>query len=157
METIQKIIVSHEGMEALKQCESIRVEHEEYPLLVIEFLGEGPTARPALGVSQFIKQANGRWLCAREMQFEITADNEWFPFLLASETTGEFKEVYTPVKVPQPSRLNSLLKVNREVFLELQQVACEWDQELRRACYLGAPKSTRFYPLFDDLDQEAEA
>ncbi len=97
MISIEKIIGAHEGMEALKEFESIRVEHEEYPLLVIEFLGPGPTARPAMGVSQFIKQANGRWLCAREMQFEITVDNEWFPFALSSETTGEHKEVYEPV------------------------------------------------------------
>ncbi len=153
MQSVEKIILAHEGMEALKLCESIRVEHEEDPLLVIEYLGKGPTEREALGVGQFVKQDNGRWLCCREMQFELTVDREWFPFLLSSETTGELKHVYESAAVPRSSRLRSLLRVNRKVFLELQQLACEWDAELESACYRGAPKSTRYYPLFDDLDQ----
>src|SRR3990172_5364481 len=55
MKTVEQIIKSHGGLEALKE-NYIRIENEPYMRLCIEYVGQGPRNRPLISVAHYGEQ-----------------------------------------------------------------------------------------------------
>src|SRR3972149_5675332 len=70
MKTIETIIKSHGGLDALKE-KYIRIENEPYMRLCIEYVGQGPRNLPMISVAHYGEQ-NGDPMRDPDMVFEVS-------------------------------------------------------------------------------------
>ena len=111
MKAIAKIIEAYGGLEWLRQSGNyIRLENPPYMRLVIEYIGEGPRAMPAISVAHYYEQ-NGDAMRDPEIVFEVSADDQldraWVPVSFQHDNVGIYQEAVTwerktkaPEKVP---------------------------------------------------------
>lgn len=126
MKTVQAIIDSRGGLEALKK-QYLRIENPPYMRLVIEYIGTGPYGGPAVSVAHYYEQ-NGDAMRDPEMTFELAEKDGltlWIPLTYQQDNLGMYQ-----VAVERGADGQQVF-VRPKLVKDLESFARMWDRNIK--------------------------
>lgn len=136
MQTVQKIIDTHGGLEALR-ADYIRIEmgpRSAMMPLVIEHIGPGPRSYDCISVAHYGKM-NGDAMRDPEMTFEIMPSGAWVPVHFENSYMGVYQEAMFRDD-------NGRVMIRPELIEQLANFMKVWDRNIRDHGYLDHYMST---------------